>query len=56
MNAFLKYLGLIIEVIGVIFLIVPKLMSTTSNNTLVAGGACMVIGIATHVVVNRKVK
>lgn len=56
MNAFLKYLGLIIELIGVVFLIVPKVMSTTSNMTLVAGGGCMFIGIVTHIVVNRRVK
>lgn len=56
MNAFLKYIGLIIELVGVALLLIPKLMSTTSNVTLAAGGACIVVGIVTYIILNNIIK
>ncbi len=53
MKALLKYIGVIIELIGVVFLIVPKLNHTTSNTTLVVGGALLVIGVLTYVIINK---
>lgn len=56
MNTLLKYTGLIIELIGVALLIIPKLMETTSNVTLAAGGLCMIIGVIVHIILNRMIK
>lgn len=56
MKALLKYSGLIIQLIGVVILLVPKFMGTTSNVTLVIGGACIVLGVIAYVVINRIVK
>lgn len=53
MKALLKYLGVIIELIGVAFLIIPKIMQTTSNATLIAGGSCLVAGIITFIIINK---
>ena len=56
MNTFLKYIGLIIEIVGVAFLLIPKVMSATSNLTLAVGGICIVIGIITHIILNKIIK
>lgn len=56
MKALLKYSGVIIQLIGVILLLVPKFMGTTSNVTLVAGGSCIALGVIVYVVINRIAK
>lgn len=56
MNGFLKYLGLIIELIGVILLLLPKFIDAKSNPFLIAGGTCMVIGVIAYVVINKLLK
>ena len=55
MNGLVKSIGLIIQLIGVALLIVPKIMETISNMTLLAGGICLVIGIIAHVLINKYV-
>lgn len=57
MKALLKYSGVIIQLIGVILLLIPKLMGNPANNVmLMAGGACIVLGVIIYVVINRRVK
>jgi hypothetical protein len=56
MKAFKKYIGVIIELIGVAFLIIPKLMESTTNGTLVVGGTGIVVGVITYVITNKKAK
>ena len=56
MKALLKYSGLIIQLIGVILLLVPKFMGTTSNITLGIGGFFIVLGIIVYVIINKVTK
>jgi len=56
MNGFLKYLGLIIELIGVILILLPKFIDVTVNPFLIAGGVCMVVGVILYVIINRHLK
>lgn len=57
MKALIKYSGVIIQIIGVLLLLVPKIMGKASNNvTLVIGGALIVLGIIAYVVINKMVK
>jgi len=56
MKALLKYSGIIIQLIGVLLLLVPKFMGTTTNVTLIAGGVCIALGVIAYVVINRVVK
>ncbi len=56
MNGLIKNIGLIIELIGVALLIIPKVMESTTNTTLIAGGSCLVLGVIAHVVINKFVK
>jgi hypothetical protein len=54
MDNLIKYSGLILEIIGVLFLLIPKLLGATSNGTLIAGGACLVVGILSHIIINKR--
>ncbi|MBR3564883.1 MAG: hypothetical protein IKN91_00925 [Paludibacteraceae bacterium] len=52
MDTLLKYLGAIIVLIGVIVLVVYH-FGTPSNALLVVSIVLMLVGIGTHIVVNR---
>ncbi len=53
MKASLKYIGLIIQLVGVAILLIPKFMGTISNQTLLIGGVCIVLGLGIYIVVNN---
>ncbi len=55
MKGLIKNIGILIQLVGVALLIVPKIMETTSNTTLMAGGACLVVGIIAHMLINKNI-
>jgi hypothetical protein len=57
MNSLLKYLGVIILLIGVIILALPTFTGgRTSNLILLSGLAAIVIGYFAHIILNKKVE
>ncbi len=55
MKDFLKYLGSILILIGVVILSLYYFGVSNSNVLLVAAGIIMVVGFTTHIVVNRRI-
>lgn len=53
MKTFLKYLGPIILLIGTILLTVYYFTKPAENVLLVVTAALMVVGLITHIVINR---
>ncbi|GAD05712.1 hypothetical protein [Porphyromonas crevioricanis] len=53
MNGIVKILGIIVMLVGVLFLAVPYFMNTTSNVTLFAGLILVVLGFIAHIIINR---
>lgn len=56
MNEFLKYLGVIIVLLGVVTFALYYYVFPNSNTCLVLGGAALIIGFFAHVLVNRFMK
>ncbi|MGL4992939.1 MAG: hypothetical protein ACRC6R_02205 [Bacteroidales bacterium] len=54
MNELMKYIGVIITIIGVAILAVPQFMGSTTNTTLLAGLVTVILGIVAHIVVNKR--
>ncbi|WP_380077026.1 hypothetical protein [Falsiporphyromonas endometrii] len=54
MNNFMKYLGAIVMLIGVLFLAVPYFAGIESNATLWTGLILEIIGFVGHIVLNRR--
>jgi len=50
----LKYLGVLILLIGVAVLIVPTMIGIPSNNYLLAGMAIILVGFLGHIFLNKK--
>lgn len=55
MNA-LKYLGVLILLIGVIVLAVPAINGSLTNTHLLAGLSLIAIGFFGHILLNRKIE
>lgn len=53
MKSFLKYLGPILQLVGVGILTVYFFNQTTSNTLLAVAGIIMVLGMLGHIVINR---
>lgn len=56
MKQLVKYLGIIIILIGVAILAIPQFMGVTTNTTLGIGLVVMIIGLIAHIVINRYVE
>ena len=56
MNEFLKYLGVIILLIGVIILAVPAIYGGMSNAILMAGLGTILLGYIGHIVINKRLE
>lgn len=56
MKNFLKYLGALLILIGVIPLLIYHFGQTQTNFLLALGGIIMLIGAVSHVLLNKKVK
>ena len=53
MKEFAKYIGVIVMLIGVAFLVIPFLMGSTTNNILIIGMVLIVNGMLGHIYINN---
>lgn len=56
MKEFAKYIGVIVMLIGVAFLVIPFFMSITNNTNLILGLVLVVEGLLGHIYVNNMKK
>ena len=56
MKDFLKYLGSIFILIGVAILVFYYFSNTPSNIMLGTAGAIMIVGLITHIVINKQLE
>jgi hypothetical protein len=54
MNKFLKYIGVVVLLIGVTILAIPALMGSMTNAILMTGLVVMLIGYFGHIIINKK--
>ena len=54
MNEFLKYLGVIVLLIGVAVLAVPAFTGGMTNSTLLTGLALIIVGYLGHIALNKR--
>lgn len=54
MNVLVKYLGVILLLIGVAILAVPAIIGGTTNSSLLIGLAIMLVGYIGHILLNKK--
>lgn len=55
MNEFIKYLGILLVLVGAAVLAVPQFMGAMTNTILLVGLFTIVAGVIVHIVINRKV-
>jgi uncharacterized membrane protein HdeD (DUF308 family) len=55
MNA-LKYLGILILLIGVVILTVPTIVGQSSNTFLLVGLTTIIVGFFAHIILNKKIE
>ena len=53
MKEFVKYLGVVLVLAGVVILIVHSQTLGASNSYLVAGMCCVTIGTVAHIIINK---
>lgn len=56
MKEFAKYIGVLVMLIGVAFLVIPFFMGTTNNTNLILGLVLVVEGLLGHIYVNNMKK
>jgi hypothetical protein len=56
MKELIKYIGMIIVILGTIYLMIVVLSALDNNNHLMISGAIIVIGLALHMVLNKEVE
>ncbi len=56
MKEFAKYIGVLVMLIGVAFLVIPFFMGTTNNTNLIIGLVLVVEGLFGHIYVNNMKK
>lgn len=56
MKNLVKYLGVLLVVIGALVIIIPALMNTTNNTTLGFAAGFLVVGMVGHIILNKFVK
>ncbi len=54
MSELIKNLGVIILLIGVLIMAVPAFTGSSSNTTLGAGLAVIIIGYLSHILINKR--
>ena len=52
-NEILKYLGIVVLLVGVILLAVYQFGGNPTNGLLIAAGACVVAGTIGHIILNK---
>jgi len=55
MNTLLKYIGVVVLLIGVAILAIPFLTGGMSNAILMSGLVVMLIGYFGHIILNKKI-
>ena len=55
-NELLKYLGIVVILVGVILLAVYQFGSNPINGLLIAAGVCVVAGTIGHIVLNKVIE
>jgi hypothetical protein len=55
MNTFLKYSGIFIQLIGVLFLAIPFFGKFQSNTTLLTGWVLVLLGFVLYIVINKRI-
>ena len=53
MKEFAKYIGVLVMIIGVLFLVIPFLLTNTTNTTLLIGLLIVIEGFLGHIFVNN---
>ena len=53
MKDLMKYLGVLVQIIGILLLIIPYFNQATTNTTLIFGGGLIALGFILHIVLNR---
>lgn len=53
MKNILKYLGILIMLVGVVILAFYHFGSYAGNGLLIAAGACVLVGLFAHIIINR---
>lgn len=56
MNEFIKNLGVIVLIIGVVILAVPALTGGMTNAILLTGLAVVILGYLGHIVINKRIE
>ncbi|MCD7977225.1 MAG: hypothetical protein LUG51_08715 [Tannerellaceae bacterium] len=54
MNDFVKYVGVLVLLIGVVILAVPAITGGMSNTILLAGLGVILVGYIGHIFINKK--
>lgn len=54
MTNFIRYIGVILVLVGVLVIAVPALRGATTNTTLIVGIVLELLGFILHIVLNRK--
>ncbi|KXB37419.1 hypothetical protein HMPREF1869_00399 [Bacteroidales bacterium KA00251] len=54
MNSFIRYIGAILLLVGVLIIAIPGFMGTTTNTTLVLGLILEIIGFALHIILGKR--
>lgn len=55
MNTFLKYSGIFIQLIGVLFLVIPFFMKIQNNATLLTGWILVITGFLLYIIINKRI-
>lgn len=56
MKIFLKYSGIIVLLIGVLFLVIPFFAEFENNITLLTGWILIIVGFIGYIVINKKIR
>ncbi|MGL4781605.1 MAG: hypothetical protein ACRDD8_04355 [Bacteroidales bacterium] len=52
----MKYLGVIIVIIGVAILAIPQFLGSTTNTTLATGLVVIIVGIISYILLNKRIQ
>lgn len=56
MNELMKYLGVLIVIIGVAILAIPQFLGSTTNTTLATGLVVIIVGIISYILLNKRIQ
>ena len=56
MKEYLKYIGMVIVILGTIYLMLVVLAGLDNNHHLLISGAIIVVGLIVHVVISKEIE